>query len=383
MSTTNRDFYSDLLVHKLSVRKLVAKKSLFNEVPPNWHILVSDIRDSTSAIQEGHHHEVNLVATGSVIAVLNQAFKSGIRIPFFFGGDGSILIIPEDLLDKSMTVLSKHKINSFNNFGLNLRIGNVPVSEVYDQDLELKIARTQITNLLNIPLVLGKGLQYAEKKIKGNEDKQEYNLDSVELDLTGMECKWDKIEPPRNDHEVISLIIDGCESEDPNLVYSKVLKKIDKIYGNPVQRKPITASKLKIKASLRQIRAEMRAKLGKSDPAYLIKNWLMGRFGKIYLKKTIAGRNYVQKLVELTDNLTIDGRINTVMAGTSSQRKALLEYLDKLEKTSKIRYGYHVSHQSILSCYVWDVQTDDHIHFVDGGNGGYTRAARNLKAKLV
>lgn len=383
MSTSNRDFYSDLLVHKLSVRKLVAKKSLFNEVPQNWHILVSDIRDSTSAIQDGHHHEVNLVATGSVIAVLNQAFKSGIRVPFFFGGDGSILIIPEDLLDKSLTVLSKHRINSFNNFGLDLRIGNVSVSEVYNQNLELKIARTQITNLLNIPLVLGKGLQYAEKKIKENEDKQEHNLDSVELDLTGMECKWDKIEPPRNDHEVISLIIDGCESEDPNLVYSKVLKKIDKIYGNPIQRKPITAAKLKLKASLRQIRAEMRAKLGKSDPTYLIKNWLMGRFGKIYLKKTIAGRNYVQKLVELTDNLTIDGRINTVMAGTSSQRESLLEYLDKLEKTSKIRYGYHVSHQSILSCYVWDVQTDDHIHFVDGGNGGYTRAARNLKAKLA
>lgn len=377
------DFYSELMVHKLPVRKLVAKKSLFKDVPENWHILVSDIRDSTSAIQNGYHHEVNLVATGSVIAVLNQAFKSGIRVPFFFGGDGSVLIIPEDLLEKSLTVLSKHKTNSFNNFDLDLRIGNVPVSEVYNQDLELKIARTQITNLLNIPLVLGKGLQFAEQKIKGNDDIQDHNLDSVELDLTGMECKWDKIKPPRNDHEVISLIIDGCDSEDPSLVYSQILKKIDNIYGSPLERKPITAAKLKLKASLRQIRAEMRAKLGKSDPTYLIKNWLMGRFGEIYLKKTPAGRNYIQKLVELTDNLTIDGRINTVMAGTSSQRKSLLEYLDKLESTSKIKYGYHVSHQSILSCYVWDVHTDDHIHFVDGGNGGYTRAARNLKAKLA
>ncbi|MCM8569806.1 DUF3095 domain-containing protein [Gramella jeungdoensis] len=383
MSASNNDFYSNLLVHKLPVSKLVAKKALFNEVPQNWHILVSDIRDSTSAIQKGHHHEVNLVATGSVIAVLNQAFKSNVRVPFFFGGDGSVLIIPEDLLEKSLTVLSKHKTNSSDNFGLDLRVGNVPVSEVYNHNLELKLARTQITSLLNIPLVLGKGLQFAEQQIKGNESAQSLNLDSVELDLSGMECKWDRIEPPRNDQEVISLIIDGCGNEEPSIVYSKVLKKIDKIYGSPLQRKPITAAKLKLKASLRQIRAEMKAKLGKSDPSYLIRNWLMGRFGEIYLKKTQAGRNYIQKLVELTDNLTIDGRINTVITGTSSQRKSLLEYLDHLESASKIKYGYHVSRQSILSCYVWDLQTNDHIHFVDGGNGGYTSAARNLKAKLA
>ncbi|MCG9971142.1 DUF3095 family protein [Christiangramia crocea] len=382
MPSKNSDFYSNLKIHKLSVSKLVAEKKLFTEVPENWHILVSDIRDSSGAIKNGKQNEVNLTATGSVIAILNLAFKSGIRVPFFFGGDGAVLLIPEELLDESLAVLYKHKVNTSNNFGLHLRIGHVPVREIYDQGLDLKIARGQVTGLLSIPLALGKGLQYAEQKIKEAEESEKVDLNNVELDLTGMECKWEKVEPPRIDHEVMSLIIDGCQNEDPSQIYSEILEKIDAIYGPHTDRTPITVNKLKPITGLRQIRNEMKLKQEKSTLIQIFKHWLIAMFGEIYLKNTATGRNYMRKLVELTDNLTIDGRINTVITGTFRQRKSLLEYLDRLENEKKIKYGYHVSRQSIMSCYVRDIHTDDHIHFVDGADGGYTKAANNLKAKL-
>ena len=44
-------------------------------------------------------------------------------------------------------------------------------------------------------------------------------------------------------------------------------------------------------------------------------------------------------------------------------------------------FGLHVSNESVMSCYVRD-RRDQHIHFVDGAEGGYTLASIVLKKKL-
>ena len=84
----------------------------------------------------------------------------------------------------------------------------------------------------------------------------------------------------------------------------------------------------------------------------------------------------------MSDTWVLDGKINTVISGTKNQREQLQKFLDELESDQKIIYGIHVSNASIMSCYVRDLD-DGHIHFVDGSDGGYTQAARMLKAKLA
>jgi len=84
----------------------------------------------------------------------------------------------------------------------------------------------------------------------------------------------------------------------------------------------------------------------------------------------------------MSDTLVIDGKINTVISGTVKQSKVLRVVLDALESDGKIVYGMHISGASIMSCYVRDMK-DGHIHFVDGSEGGYTKAATVLKAKLA
>ena len=107
---------------------------------------------------------------------------------------------------------------------------------------------------------------------------------------------------------------------------------------------------------------------------------MFGLFGYIYFH-TKNGKTYLQSLVEMADTLVIDGKINTVISGTTKQRLALQKVLDKLEAEGKLIYGLHISRASVISCYVRDLK-DDHIHFVDGSEGGYTQAARILKRKL-
>ena len=84
----------------------------------------------------------------------------------------------------------------------------------------------------------------------------------------------------------------------------------------------------------------------------------------------------------MSDTLVIDGKINTVISGTSRQREELKAELDKLEKAGDINYGLYVSKESVMSCYVRNLN-EDHIHFVDGAEGGYTKAAGMLKRKAL
>ena len=42
-------FYSDLPIHRISLGKLLSDEVHFSEIPSDWHVIVTDIVDSTSA----------------------------------------------------------------------------------------------------------------------------------------------------------------------------------------------------------------------------------------------------------------------------------------------------------------------------------------------
>jgi precorrin-6B methylase 1 len=70
-----------------------------------------------------------------------------------------------------------------------------------------------------------------------------------------------------------------------------------------------------------------------------------------------------------------------VISGVAEQHDELEHFLNDLEAQKEVHFGTHRSKESIMSCYVRD-RKDQHIHFVDGGDGGYTKAARVLKTKF-
>ena len=76
-----------------------------------------------------------------------------------------------------------------------------------------------------------------------------------------------------------------------------------------------------------------------------------------------------------------DPDMKTSFTGTPGQREQLQVALDAMEAAREIQYGLHVSGESVMSCYVHDLK-DGHIHFIDGAEGGYTKAAGMLKQKL-
>lgn len=374
-------FYSALPSHRMPLTALLADESLFSPVPDDWHVIITDIKGSTIAVMGGSHQDVNLIATGSIVTVLNIAYSMDITVPFFFGGDGATFIVPPMLIDRLMEALGLYRINTLNNFKLELRTGTVPVADIYAKGHSINIARFSNSVAFSIPIVLGSGLDYAEKIIKA----EDYLLSghtpqTKELDLTGMQCRWDTIPPPKDKEEIVTLLIIARNVEQQSEVFGKVLQKIDELYGTQEMRQPISVARLKLKTTFSRLGMEMRVQLGKIKWFELFKNWFVTFSWYLYFS-TNKGRTYLKSMVEMSDTLVIDGKINTVITGTVAQRTALQKLLDKMETDGEIIYGYHISNASIMSCYVRNLE-DDHIHFVDGSDGGYTKAAKVLKEKL-
>jgi len=378
----NQDhFYANLPVNKIPLYQLLVKNKLFKEIPADWHVIITDIKSSTAAVNAGLHENVNLIATGSIVAVLNIAFKANITVPFFFGGDGATFIIPPGIVDEVMKSLLKYKANTRENFNLDLRVGIIPVDEIYARNHSLRISRFSSSETFSIPVVLGDGLAYAEKMIKGDDYLLSgHDTTNDEIDLSGMQCRWDKIEPPENSEEIVTLIVIAQNCQQQAEVFSKVIRQLDQIYGTPEKRQPISVSKLIFRTSFNSLGKEMKHRLGKIKFFELIKSWFINIYGYIYFR-TESGKNYLKQLVAMSDTLVMDGRINTVITGTAQQRLALQKALDALEYKHEILYALYVSGQSVMSCYVRDLE-DDHIHFVDGAEGGYTQAAGVLKQKI-
>lgn len=383
MEQKNTDlFYSRLPVNEIPLGELLMEDHLFFKIPENWHVVITDIKNSTAAVRDGLHETINVIATGCIVAVINIAYKAKLSVPFFFGGDGASFIIPNSLLDTVMHALYIHQENTKKNFNLELRIGHVSVSEIYEQQHELNISKFKTSGIFAIPVLLGNGLHYAEKKIKGNDYRFAPPLRrNEELDLSGMQCRWDRIKPPENSFEVISLLVMARDAAKQSETFKKVIDSLDEIYGDPQNRKPITVSKLKLKATLAKIGLEMNARMGGFRPFYLLSNWIKASLGYFYFK-TKKGKVYLYNLVDMSDTLIIDGRINTVISGTPHQRGLLESVLSGLETDGEIFYGLYVSKESVMSCYVGNLR-DRHIHFVDGAEGGYTKAAGVIKQKNI
>lgn len=373
-------FYSRLPVNQISLSDLLTEEHLFYKVPENWFVIVTDVKNSTLAVQNGLHETVNLVATGCIVATLNIAYKHNLNVPFFFGGDGATCIIPPSILQPVMQSLLIHQENTLKNFELDLRVGFVPVEDIYKKGFGLTISKFRSTSIFSIPVVLGDGLNYAEKVIKGEDHRLSViKSDEENLNLEGMQCRWDRIAPPENYDEVISLLVIATNESEQGPAFRKVINFLDEIYGTPDKRQPISVNKLKLKATVTKLNLEMKVKFGHIRFLYLLYNRFVSLFGWYYFQ-TREGKSYLASMVDLADTLVIDGRINTVISGTAVQRAALVKALDGLEKAGEIRYGFFVSKESVMSCYVPGAD-NAHIHFVDGAEGGYTKAAGVLKLK--
>ena len=65
----------------------------YRAVPDDWVVILTDVKGSTRAIEEGRYKDVNTVGAAGIVAVFNSL--DSLDFPFVFGGDGVTLLLDE------------------------------------------------------------------------------------------------------------------------------------------------------------------------------------------------------------------------------------------------------------------------------------------------
>ena len=380
------NFYRDIEPLEPDISTIFHPRN-FSDSPSDWFVVISDIKNSTAVVQAGKQNDVNLVAAGSLIAALNVAKERDVEIPFFFGGDGSTFLAPESLVQDLLTRLALHNTNSIRNFGLEMHIGSVSIPEVIQSGHFIKIAKVKHGSGFNKAFALGDGLKYAEQVVKSSAGKTNgLPDDPAELNMNGLECRWDKVKPPKAENEIACYLIETIDPTRQLEVYRNVLLKTEEIYGNMDQRHPLSVKRLRLFLGFKKVKMEMLARFGRWKFRYFALHYLETLFSHVWLIynwkiRNLRGRQYLTQLVAGADTLTIDGRIITIISGRKEMRMQFLKYLESQEIAGHLIYGHHIDRESLMTCYI-ENRDAKHIHFVDGSDGGYTEASKELKQKM-
>lgn len=379
------DFYAHLPV--ITDFLAIADAAHYADVPTDWWVIITDIAGSTAAVEAGRYRDVNFVGAVCIAAVLNAA--EHVELPYVFGGDGATLLAPPAVLPAIRSALAGVQAAAAREFDLTLRAGLVPVRDLYADGHRLRIAKYQAAPHYAQAVFLGGGLAAAERLVKHPADGARYRLAVPDdaapaADFTGVECRWESIASPHG--ETVTLLV---VADDP-AVYREVLREIDRCYGPDAERHPVVPEQLRPgfnPRTLSRLEPRLRAEaLGWPRWLYVAKIWLQNVLLVLFLRfdvqtGTTRWRDYPRQITATTDHKKFDEMLRMVIAGTPAQRQALERYLAERHAAGDLAYGLHVSDSALMTCLVYE-RMGRQVHFLDGADGGYTRAATGLKAQL-
>lgn len=378
------NFYSQLPSFELFSEQFDTRFQV--DAPQDWFVIVADVKGSTLAVAEGRYKDVNVVGASCIIAVLNAC--KGADIPYVFGGDGASFLVPESLLHAVALALSGTRDMALESFGLELRLGAVPVSEVYENSLSIKVSKYQVSSSVYIAMFHGGGMAYADMRVKAEDGHQysvPFDLKDHKSDFNGLECRWNPISTTKD--SVVTLMVLSRKGDD---VYRDVIKQIGDIYGVVQEYRPVKPDGLSLSFDSASLKQEAGVQ---TCGASFLKRILYGlkmRFENflgtmlLFFNATAVGfegRKYIDDVATNTDFQKFDDTLRIILDSAASQKKALVSYLEQRAEKGDLFYGISVSDATMMTCLIFE-RTENHVHFVDGNNGGYTMAARDMKQKM-
>ena len=383
------NFYAELpVVHDFFD---ASEQQNYHPLPDDWHVAVTDIVNSTAAIDNDRYKTVNILGASPIVGILNVADRS--EIPYTFGGDGSAFCLPPNILDEAKDVLGASRKIGKQQYGLDLRAAIFPVSLIREQGYDIRIARYQASNYYKQAIFTGGGISHAEDLLKENSHEQ-YRIaalaDATSVDFTGLECRWKEVEQP--DKEVITLLVRTNPSlAHPEKTYGAVLQKMRDIFGFDNKTNPINTSDLKMNLSFSKLMGEAKFRtFGKSwfkRIGYILRVQLQTIIGKVlmaldYETSATDWSLYRSDMARNSDHRKFDDMLRVVISGSAEQRQQLEEFLEYQFQESNLAYGIHITDAAMITCMVFQYHRD-HVHFVDGKNGGYVSASKGLKRRFA
>lgn len=363
----------------------------YHALPDDWMIFVADVCNSTEALQRGLYRAVNLVGAACIVAVVNGC--RGTSLPFVFGGDGATLAAPTALASVIERSLQGVAMMAAKQFNLQLRIGRVSVSELRAAGFNVEAAKYRAADSVDLAMLGGTGLLEAERRIKAPESRWLISLaDPVpDPDVIGLSCRW---EPLQSEHgEILTLLIQSrLAGVAADRYYQQCYSRLLALTGlsgeqlNPVRvramhtRWPPKSSALEARTHAGQGGRTARFWAGARTLAHSLAGALVFNTG--LATPWFNPRRYQNASIVRSDFRKFDGLLRMVLDIPTAKIPVILEFLESEYRRAAIFYGAHRSSSALMTCVVFSLRQETHVHFIDGNDGGYALAALQFKQQL-
>lgn len=361
-------------------------------IPDDWVVMCADVRGSTKAIEAGHYKDVNMVGAACITSVLNVS--QGIEIPFVFGGDGAILVVPPVLRAAACAEFLAVQAMAKVQFDLDLRVGAVPVADVRSRGTDVRVRKYELSPRNYLAMFAGGGVELAETLLKAPGDDNEFTLkptfDNVLPSLEGLSCRWEPLQPRGG--VMLTMMVKGLshDAAGERKIMGDVLSNISDILGtDPKNASPTSVDSMKFRWPPSGAKVEALLTAGKNS---FFKTYLWVQITSLILfccnRFEIAvgsydGATYPDELRANTDYRKYDDMLRMVLDVSEVQANDIDAFLQKSFDEGSLVYGTHRAATALMTCVVFSLEQSEHVHFVDGADGGFAMAAVGFKQRLA
>uniref|UniRef100_UPI003BA8D522 DUF3095 family protein n=1 Tax=Stappia sp. TaxID=1870903 RepID=UPI003BA8D522 len=382
------DFYERLAA--LSDFGRVGDDTAFSPIPDDWCLLAADIVRSRDALAEGRYKTVNMIAAAVVTAVLNACGRQ--ELPFVFGGDGAMAAVPTTCQGVASRSLAGVRVMARKVCGLELRIAAIPVSALRARGVDLRVAKFELSPGNNLAMFSGGGVEMADAILKDPDGAGPYGIDAGDAgvaDLDGLSCRWEEL--PAEHGSMVTLLLRPA-ANTPGAV-SGILAGLSGALGIDLASRtpdiaPARRSNLRFRFPPTGLWREARIVGHERGRGVVLLRAFWESLAFVLAKASgmrlgsFSADGYLDDVVLNTDYRKFDDTLRLVLDLSAEQVEALRFHLDAEQGAGRLDYGMNVSRSALMTCLVFNLERAGHIHFVDGSDGGFARAALDLKARL-
>lgn len=355
-----------------------ANAEAYAPIPDDWVVFLSDVVDSTAAIEAGLYKAVNLAGAATISGVAN-ALDGDLNL-FVFGGDGAGFVVPPQHAQAARLALGRVSAWSQRDLGLELRVGSVKVSAIRAAGHDLLVAFWQASEAVRYAMFDGGGMAWASAQLKSGTIRFEADPNGAEPDLTGLSCQWGSV--PARQGKIVSLIVKpaaGASAEQFTRIVETVVGILETgVSVNPV---PPNGPVAKLRPDSLGLQFHVPSRLGRlwRKPLVVASTffaWLVFVTG-VRLGSFDPAR-YRREISSNTDYRKFDDGLLITADCSPLKIERLQAILTPHARNGRIRFGLHMQDEALMTCIAPSVSAADHMHFVDGAGGGYAAAARQM-----
>jgi len=355
----------------------------YRPIPDDWAVAVSDVVSSTEAIARGRYKDVNLAGAATIVCITNACGRDD--LPFAFGGDGGVVLVPPEFRATARNALRATERMCREVMDLELRGSLIPVSEIRKRGRDVLVASHDLGSGRLLAMLAGGGIEIAETLCK-SPDGAAFALPESgdEPDLSGLSCRW---EPLKSQHGIVMALVVHARNDASALpaIYRGIYSRISSLAGN---FSPARMGAYHLRWPPRGMLREAELSGGEHKFRRGMKILSEGLFSlaSLGLGKGIGGfdaRAYQASLPRHSDYRKFADSLRMVIDCTPSQADSIDSFLESESKRGAIDYGTHRAGAALMTCFIRDYGESGHIHFIDGADGGYALAAADMKRRMA